>query len=153
MCGVRAQGREATLWDTDAHAGRGVLQTLWQSIHPCAVTEHQESNSMKQDQGKTETPAPVGSTPLVRRLRVDELTRLAFVWAEQDRAGLADAWPRGSSERAECLDMVRQLRAYRMKRWGRTKLEAVLGSAKAVAVGDMKTPPNRKRNVENAGAR
>lgn len=55
------------------------------------------------------------------KLSFDELTRLAFVWAEQDRASLADCWPPGSNERANSKSQYDQLKAYRLKRWGRTK--------------------------------
>lgn len=61
-----------------------------------------------------------------RRLRVDELTRLAFLWAEQDRAAMAHAWAKGTPERAEAENQRLQLNAYRMKRWGRTQMEAIL---------------------------
>lgn len=74
-----------------------------------------------------------------RRLRVDELTRLAFVWAEQDRAAMADAWEEGSPERAEAESQYQQLKAYRTKRWGRTQMEAILSKPmKLVNVKDMK---------------
>lgn len=73
-----------------------------------------------------------------RKLTVDELTRLAFVWAEQDRNAMADAWPAGSDERKEAEAECRQLRDHRMKRWGRTKLEAVMDGAKSMRV----TRPN-----------
>ncbi len=65
----------------------------------------------------------------MKKLRVDELTRLAFIWAEQDRDAMADAWPKGSVERAEALAVLKQLRDYRMKRWGRTRLESILSEA------------------------
>lgn len=65
-----------------------------------------------------------------KSLRVDELTRLAFVWAEQDRAALANAWPQGTPERAEAESQYQQLKAYRMKRWGRTKMEALISKSR-----------------------
>ena len=57
----------------------------------------------------------------MKRPTVDELTRLAFCWAEQDRAALADAWPEGSSERAKTEAQLGWLKFYRLKRWGRTR--------------------------------
>lgn len=74
----------------------------------------------------------------VKRLPVDELTRLAFVWAEQDRSSLADAWPAGSPERAKCESQYQQLKAYRTKRWGRTRQEQIFETAKPVNVNDLK---------------
>lgn len=61
-----------------------------------------------------------------RKLTVDELTRLAFIWAEQDRESLAESWPPGSEERADAESDATALRRYRLKRWGRTRLEEVL---------------------------
>lgn len=74
----------------------------------------------------------------MKRLSVDELTRRAFIWAEQDRAGLADSWPVGSRERKKAQDQYEQLKAYRTKRWGRTKMEAILSTATTVGVFDLK---------------
>jgi hypothetical protein len=64
------------------------------------------------------------------KITIDELTRLAFLWAEQDRAALADAWPKGSPERAEAREMASRLKAYRTKRWGLTQMEVLLSKAK-----------------------
>jgi hypothetical protein len=75
---------------------------------------------------------------VVRRLNADELTRLAFVWAEQDRAALADAWPYGSEEHEKAKSEYLQLKAYRLKRWGRTQTEAILLKMKTVRVSDLK---------------
>lgn len=63
-------------------------------------------------------------------MSVNELTRLAFIWAEQDRSAMAQAWPAGSKERAEAWAQVKALRAYRLKRWGKTKMETIMESAK-----------------------
>lgn len=64
-----------------------------------------------------------------KRLSVDELTRLAFICGEQDRASLADCWPAGSPEREAAAWQAEQMREYRMKRWGRTNMEAMLERA------------------------
>lgn len=56
---------------------------------------------------------------------VDELTRLAFIWAEQDRAAMIDAWAKDTPERAKATNQRNQLRAYRLRRWGRTEMEAL----------------------------
>jgi hypothetical protein len=60
-----------------------------------------------------------------KKLSVDELTRLAFVWAEQDRATLAEAWG-DSEEGKQTENQAALLRAYRLKKWGKTKLESTL---------------------------
>lgn len=67
----------------------------------------------------------------MKRIKVDELTWLAFLYGEQDRAAMADAWPKGSSERAEAESVRAQMRKYRMKRWGRTAFEAMIENAES----------------------
>lgn len=68
------------------------------------------------------------------KLTDDELIRKAFIWAEQDRVSYADCWEKGSLERKEVEAQYVQLRAYRMKHWGKTKIESVLENAKPVKV-------------------
>lgn len=70
----------------------------------------------------------------MKKLSIDELTRLAFVWAEQDRLTLADACCEKSPERAEAWDEYKQLKAYRAKRWGKTRMEQILETAKPVNI-------------------
>jgi hypothetical protein len=69
-------------------------------------------------------------------MKIDELTRLAFVWAEQDRAALADAWPKGSPERKKAASQADELRRYRLKRWGNTRLENLLDRATSKSIGN-----------------
>ena len=90
-------------------------------------------------QGKS--PGAIGGSVQrsVRSLSVDELTRLAFIWAEQDRAAMAEAWAEGTPERAEAENQYQQLKAYRTKRWGRTQMEAILEKPmKTVSIFDLK---------------
>ena len=68
----------------------------------------------------------------------DELTRLAFICGEQDRRSFADCWPPKSKERKAAAKLADAMHAYRVKRWGRTKLEAVLDGAKPVSIHDIK---------------
>lgn len=70
-------------------------------------------------------------------MSVDELTRLAFIWAEQDRSAMAEAWPAGSKERVKAWAHVKQLRAYRIKRWGKTKMETIMGTVKPANAFDV----------------
>lgn len=65
---------------------------------------------------------------------MDELTRLAFIFGQQDREAMAEAWPSGSPERAEADALAKEMETYRKRKWGRTKLEAVLAGAKTVNV-------------------
>lgn len=67
----------------------------------------------------------------MKRLKIDELMRLAFVWAEQDRSSFADAWPDGSEEQKAARWEQNQLREYRLKRWGKTRLEAKIEQAES----------------------
>ena len=59
-------------------------------------------------------------------MKISELTRLAFIYAEQDRRAYADCWPEGSPERKAADTEADIFKKYRLKRWGRTHLEAVL---------------------------
>lgn len=61
------------------------------------------------------------------KTKIDELTRLAFVWAEQDRQSLADCYPEGAKEKKKHRAEAKQLRDYRIKRWGYTKLDRIMG--------------------------
>lgn len=58
------------------------------------------------------------------KLPINELTRLAFLGAEQDSRALAEAWPSDTQESKDALDLAEQFKAYRVKRWGETKFEA-----------------------------
>lgn len=53
-------------------------------------------------------------------MKISKLTRLAFVWAEQDRTALSKCWPKGSPQRKEAEEQAAALRSYRLGRWGRT---------------------------------
>ena len=68
-------------------------------------------------------------------VKVDELTRLAFIWAEQDRRSLAECWPAESKERRQCGKEAEALRNYRLKKWGRTKLEVILEDPTVRSIG------------------
>jgi hypothetical protein len=69
---------------------------------------------------------------------IDELTRLAFVWAEEDRLAYADCYPKDTPEYLEALADAKSFREYRMKRWGRTFLEGVLEDAEKVEINPYK---------------
>ena len=58
-------------------------------------------------------------------LPINELLRLACIYAESDRRGFLHAIGDGDDELAkETREFIRQIRAYRDRRWGRTAMEA-----------------------------
>lgn len=69
----------------------------------------------------------------------DEMLRLACIYAEEDRRNFLDAMagcksPEDEALKAETLVFISKLRAYRVKKWGRTKSEAVMDRAVAVPI-------------------
>lgn len=68
--------------------------------------------------------------------KISELLRLACLYAEQNREGFIAAHE-GMEDDPACVEaktFLAQLRAYRMKRWGRTKIEKACSEAKAQRV-------------------
>lgn len=78
------------------------------------------------------------------KLPFDELLRLAFIHAESDAQGLADAWPSDTPESKLYSERAEQFRRYRTKRWGHTSLEVALKDAKVI---DVRTGLEVKRDV------
>ena len=73
-----------------------------------------------------------------KRYTVDELLRLACIYAERDRLEYIDSVSHcEDGEKEEAERFLNELRAYRMKRWGKTKLEAALSQMKPVCVTDL----------------
>lgn len=77
-----------------------------------------------------------------KKLSVSELLRLACVYAELDRESWLHAMancrgPEDAAEVSRIEAFVAQLREYRLRRWGKTRLEAVLEEANAVDVADV----------------
>lgn len=62
----------------------------------------------------------------MQKVTVDELTRLAFVFAESDRENYALCCAMGSAERDEAMLLAKKFRNYRMKRWGGTAFEKAI---------------------------
>ncbi len=73
----------------------------------------------------------------MKKMSVDELTRRAFMWAEQDRWSLAECWPIGSPERAEAESDYQQVRNYRLKKWGKSKMEAILEETPSKSINEI----------------
>lgn len=69
-----------------------------------------------------------------KRISLSELTRLAFIYAEQDRLSFAECQPKGSVEEKEAYDLAAKFNRYRMKRWGKTQFEADIANSTLVDV-------------------
>jgi RecB family exonuclease len=70
----------------------------------------------------------------VKKLPVDELLRLACIYAEIDREGYLMAINKSGAaeEKARTEAFLKQLREYRWRRWGKTGLECQLEEMKPV---------------------
>ena len=64
----------------------------------------------------------------MNKLPVSELLRLACIFAEQDREEFLRSYSHipGDPEAAEAREYLEQLKAYRLKRWGKTRLEGAI---------------------------
>jgi hypothetical protein len=61
-------------------------------------------------------------------MSTDEMLRLACIYAEQDRDAFVDAYGKDIKQPVvrEAIVFLSQLRAYRKKRWGKTKMEGLM---------------------------
>lgn len=75
----------------------------------------------------------------MKKLSVDELLRLACIYAERDQEEYTRAITGVGMEEelAETEAFIKQLREYRLKRWGATKLEAAMEAATPVNVQEI----------------
>jgi hypothetical protein len=67
-------------------------------------------------------------------MTVDEMLRLACIYAEQDRRGFLDAIhgdnsPDGIALQEETRDFIVKLHRYRIKKWGKSKLQKAIDAA------------------------
>lgn len=88
------------------------------------------------------------SKPKRKKLPVDELLRLACVYAERDQDSYADATrdcPDDKEFHDQAVEFVKQIRKYRLRRWGRTRLEQCLETLEPVSIGEI------ARRGENPG--
>lgn len=69
-----------------------------------------------------------------QKLKINELTRLAFIYAEQDRRSLGDAYSEGSEERKQYYELAEQFRQYRLKKWGKTEGDVLDESSKQIDI-------------------
>lgn len=68
-------------------------------------------------------------------MTVSEMLRLACIYAERDQLEFVRCVKESDPDvAAETLKFVERLRAYRLKRWGKTKLEKAMDKATAVNV-------------------
>lgn len=79
----------------------------------------------------------------MKKLSVSELLRLACIYAEQDRIGLLDAYrgcnsPEDVNFKEELTELIKQLRDYRIKRWGKSAID-ILDEATSQSYLNMKT--------------
>ncbi len=73
-----------------------------------------------------------------KKLTVDELLRLACICAESEREEFVAAHSHIPNDPAaeEARKYLKQLRAYRNKRWGRTGLEKMIDEAEPITVAE-----------------
>ena len=73
---------------------------------------------------------------MAKRLKVDELLRLACIYAEQDREEYLRCQPTNDPHYqdiiAETKAFLKQLHAYRMKRWGPSVFEQMMADCRTM---------------------
>jgi hypothetical protein len=69
-------------------------------------------------------------------MKISELLRKACIYAEIDREAFVAAYSHMPDDpvAVEAREFLRELRAYRKKRWGQTKLERLTDQAKETRV-------------------
>lgn len=69
---------------------------------------------------------------MTTKLSASEILRRACISAEQNELSFAESVSNDAKLYEETMDYVRQLRAYRIKRWGRSRLEKQLDAISSV---------------------
>ncbi len=74
----------------------------------------------------------------MRKLSENELLRQACIYAEQDRRSLVQAYDGMENDPVarEAASFVKQIRAYRLKRWGKTQLEVMVDEMVEKPIGE-----------------
>ena len=69
-------------------------------------------------------------------MKVDDLLRLACIYAESDREALVAAYSNMPDDPVaiDAREFLRELRAYRKKRWGKTKLERIIDQSQETEI-------------------
>lgn len=86
-------------------------------------------------------------------MKIDEMLRLACLYAEQDRLSLLDAYKNNQDEQVarDAEAFLKKLRKYRIKRWGNTELEANLKDVPMLTTSEIRSkldPANDAGGVE-----
>lgn len=73
----------------------------------------------------------------------DELLRLAFIYAEQDRQSFSECSKGDDEHGAAAALLAAEFRAYRQKRWGKTRHEVNLENCTTVSIDELheSSPP------------
>lgn len=74
----------------------------------------------------------------MKKYPINELIRLAMIDAEGWQTELAQANHPGTTERKEAEELAAQYRAYRMRRWGKTRLEAATEKMKPATINELR---------------
>ncbi len=90
-----------------------------------------------------------------KKLSVDELLRCACIYAELDREGFVAAHDNMPNDPAavKARAFLEELRAYRIKRWGKTDLEVIFEETKPVTVEESARGENRTFKVTKKKSR
>ena len=80
----------------------------------------------------------------------DELLRLVFIYAEQDRETFVQSYPAGSRDPSvvKARKLVNAIREYRLKRWGRTAYEKMLESATEHSLDELRAMKPRESEAD-----
>lgn len=76
----------------------------------------------------------------MKKLPINELLRLACYYAEQDRETYLDCIKDAGNQKDidDTKQLIKQLREYRHKRWGKFRIEQLMAEAKPCALADIK---------------
>jgi hypothetical protein len=78
----------------------------------------------------------------------DELTRLAFVFAEHWQRSLAEANANDQEQYRHEIELAEAFHVHRMNHWGATALETALSHAKPVTLAELRTRYNTEEDPQ-----
>lgn len=73
----------------------------------------------------------------MKKLKIDDLIRIAFKIAEDSQRDLVDCFSEKDSQRRIEEDLLKQIHNYRMKKWGKGKLEKMMDKMKPVPITEI----------------
>ena len=84
-------------------------------------------SGMRRTDERSERGGKPASRATHQRFSVDELLRMACIYAEQDREAFIQAYAGLESDDAavEAVQFLKQLRSYRRKRWGQSRRDVL----------------------------